>query len=44
MVKKAVGADLSNLRDQPLLSDHHSDIYRDEIYRLIAWFLFSGRP
>ncbi len=43
--RKIVVADLTNLQTggQPVLSDHHSDIYRDEIYRLLAWFLFSDR-
>ncbi len=43
--KKVIVADLTDLQTggQPVLTDHHSDIYRNEIYRLIAWVLFNDR-
>jgi hypothetical protein len=46
--RSVVVADLSDLHarpggENPPWNDHHSDIYLLEIYRLVAWFLFSNR-
>jgi hypothetical protein len=42
---KVIVADLTELQSggMPITTDHHNDIYYNEIYRLIAWFLFTGR-